>query len=50
MAYYRLVITEQSNDHGKRASAHQAMAQQHQWQVGRLGAQDHADNRDDDKW
>ena len=50
MAYYTLVISEHSNDHGKRASAHQAMPQQHQQQVGRQGAQDHADHRDDDEW
>ena len=49
MAYYTLVNTEHSNDLGKRASAHQAMAQQHQQQVGWQGAQDHADHRDDDE-
>ena len=49
MAYYTLVISEHSNDHGKRASAHQAMPQQHQQQVGRQGAQDHAEHRDDDE-
>ena len=49
MAYYTFVVTEHSNDHGKRVSAHQAMVQQHQQQVGRQGAQDHADHHDDDE-